>query len=120
MAYEVSGSVDEIKEPQTFASGFTKRELILTVQDGKYDQTVVFEFLQDSVSKLDDIKEGDSVSVTFDLRGRRHNDRVFNSLVGWKISVDSKAESSAPQNENPIPSFGDQVPDGELDTEPPF
>ena len=94
MAYEISGEVKEKKEPMVFPSGFSKQELIIETEDGKYPQTISLEFLKDSIAKLDNVNKGDFVSVTFDVRGREHNDRVYNSLVGWKISVDAAGESS--------------------------
>jgi hypothetical protein len=104
MEYKIAGNVKLIQEPQTFASGFTKREVIVTVESGKYPQDISVEFLQDSVSKLDAIKEGDAVSVAFDIRGREHNGRYFNSLVGWGISVEGASAVAAPKEDNdPLP-----------------
>jgi len=96
MTYDITGKVMELKEVQTFPSGFCKRELIIEVEDEKYPQTISLEWLNDNIDKLDDINVGDVVKVTFDLRGRETKGRVYNSLVGWKIQVESKAEVAAP------------------------
>ena len=85
MAYEITGKVKLIQDPQTFASGFTKREVVVTVEDGKFPQDINLEFLQDKVSLLGNLCSGQEVKVFFDIRGREHNGRYFNSLVGWKI-----------------------------------
>ncbi|MBF0471495.1 MAG: DUF3127 domain-containing protein [Gammaproteobacteria bacterium] len=58
MAYELTGKVKLLQEPQTFASGFSKREMVVTVEDGKYPQEFNLEFLQDKMSLLDDLSEG--------------------------------------------------------------
>ena len=34
MNYEMAGTVKLLQEPQTFSGGFTKREIVLSVQDG--------------------------------------------------------------------------------------
>ena len=117
MAYDITGKVKVIQEAQTFGSGFTKREIVLTVEDGKYPQDINLEFVQDSVAKLDAVNEGDTVTVTFDVRGREYNGRYFNNLVGWKINVD--AAGVAPVVDENQPRVDDEKP-GEFDTEIPF
>ncbi len=121
MAYDITGKVKLIQEAQTFASGFTKRELVVTVEDSKYPQDINLEFLKDSVSKLDGINEGDQVTVTFDIRGREYNGRYFNNLAAWKISVDAKADGE--QDRPAIPGVGEgspEAPAGEFEDDIPF
>ncbi len=36
MSYELTGKIKLIQDEQTFASGFTKREMVVTVDDGRY------------------------------------------------------------------------------------
>jgi len=125
MAYEISGEVKEKKEPMVFPSGFSKQELIIETEDGKYPQTVSLEFLKDSIAKLDNVNEGDFVCVTFDVRGREHNDRVYNSLVGWKIDVQKQADTSGSTNiddfKKELESPKDPLNDGsEFDQDVPF
>ena len=40
MAYELTGKIKLLQETQTFGSGFQKREIVLTVDDGKYPQEI--------------------------------------------------------------------------------
>ena len=94
MAYDLSGKVKLIQDKQEFASGFTKREMVVTVADDKYPQDINIEFLQDRINLLDDIAVGQDITVSFDIRGREYNGRYFNNLVGWKI----QAAENAPEN----------------------
>jgi single-strand DNA-binding protein len=87
VAYDLTGKVKLIQPVQTFDSGFTKREMVVIVQDGKYPQEINLEFVQDKVGLLDNLQVGQEVTVTFDIRGREHNGRYFNNLQGWKIST---------------------------------
>ncbi len=127
MAYDLTGKVKLIQEPQTFASGFTKREVVVTVEDGKYPQEINLEFLQDKVSLLDDLSEGQEVKISFDIRGREYNGRYFNNLVGWKIEAGEGA-AAAPAPTAPAAPAGDDRPPlpteaeapGEEDDEIPF
>lgn len=117
MAYELTGKVKVIQEQQTFESGFTKREMVVTVEDGKYPQDISLEFIQEKVALLDNISEGEEVTVSFDIRGREYNGRYFNNLQGWKVvtaSQDNSApnftESSPPPNMSAPENFDDDIP----------
>ncbi|MEH6590964.1 MAG: DUF3127 domain-containing protein [Halioglobus sp.] len=85
MAYELTGKIKLIQEAKTFDSGFTKREMVVIVEDGKYPQEINIEFVQDKTTLLDSLQPGQEVTVTFDIRGREYNGRYFNNLQGWKI-----------------------------------
>jgi len=101
MSYDVTGTVKVIGETQAFGTGdFTKRELILVVEDGKYPQEISIEFIKDAGQKLDALEVGQECTVTFDLRGREHNGRWFNSLNGWKLDAGSPPAPSAPAPED--------------------
>jgi hypothetical protein len=112
MSYELSGKVKLVQEPQTFASGFTKRGIVVTVDDGRYPQDIVLEFLQEKVGLLDAVETGQEAKVEFDIRGREHNGRYFNNLVGWNIEIvnvasDTNASEPAPAEQDYPPSWDD-------------
>jgi len=116
MAYELSGKVKLLQDPQTFQSGFTKREFVVTVEDGKYPQEICLECVQDKVSLLDNIAAGAEVKVTFDIRGREYNGRYFNNLQAWKVEASS---TTAPDAENDRPPLPTEAP-ADLDDDLPF
>ena len=95
MSYELTGKVKLILDPKTFDSGFTKREVVVTVDDGKYPQDICLEFVQDKVSLLDDVDVGEGVTVSFDIRGREYNGRYFNNLQGWRIQKQASGSGSS-------------------------
>jgi hypothetical protein len=108
MAYELSGKIKLIQDPKTFDSGFTKREMVVVVEDGKYPQEINLEFVQDKVALLDNLQPGQEVTVSFDIRGREYNGRYFNNLQGWKVEV--QGDAAAPDDEAHYPTpedFGD-------------
>lgn len=114
MAYELTGKVKLIQDPQTFNSGFTKREMVVTVEDGKYPQDINVEFVQDKVALLDSLQVGQDVTVAFDIRGREYNGRYYNNLVGWKIQTGAPASDGFDQtpayDQNAPVNFDDDVP----------
>jgi len=86
---DLKGRVKLIGETQTFDSGFTKRQLVVTT-DETYPQDVAIDFVKDKCDVLNAYKAGDSVEVGINIRGNEYNGKYYVSLQGWKIS---KAEA---------------------------
>lgn len=113
MAYELSGKIKLLQEPRTFDSGFTKREMVVIVEDGRYPQEINLEFVQDKVALLDSLQPGQAVTVTFDIRGREYNGRYFNNLQGWKVVTHGEAagdSSEEPYFPTPADFEEDDIP----------
>ena len=113
MAYELTGKIKLIQETKTFDSGFTKREMVVIVEDGKYPQEINLEFVQDKVALLDSLQPGQEVTVSFDIRGREYNGRYFNNLQGWKVvALGDEATAPPPDSHYPEPSDfdGEDIP----------
>ncbi|MDZ8119417.1 DUF3127 domain-containing protein [Pontiella agarivorans] len=114
MAYELTGKVKVILEPKTFASGFTVREFVVTVEDGKYPQDIILQVVQEKVSLLDSIQVGEEVTATFDVRGREYNGRYFNNLQAWKIESGAAApaaDDKPPVSDKDVPADFDEFED---------
>ena len=100
--HQLSGTVKEIFEEQTFGSGFNKREFVITDEAEKYPQDIKFECVKDNVALVDKLNKGDRIKVTFDIRGREYNGRYFNNLQGWKIVTAGDQASFNAQEQPPI------------------
>lgn len=86
---KVEGNIKLIGEVQTFGSGFTKRQVVITTNE-TYPQEVGIDFTKDGCAKLDSFSVGMNVSVSINIRGNEHNGKYYVSLNGWKIeTVDS-------------------------------
>lgn len=101
MSYDFTGTVKAIKPVQTFPSGFAKREAVIFSDGDRFPQNVVFEFVRERMSLLDNVNEGDRVTVSFDLRSnesKQQPGRYFLSLNAWKLvkADDAAAAASAP------------------------
>ena len=118
MAYDLTGKIKLIQDPKTFDSGFTKREMVVIVEDGKYPQEINIEFVQDKAALLDSLEPGQEVTVTFDIRGREYNGRYFNNLQGWKIEA-AQMQSMRPDDRQQPPSYTSD-PTGIVDDDIPF
>ena len=102
--YEITGKIIHIGETQTFASGFTKREIVIEESADKYPQTIKFDTVKEGCDRLDAFRLGQVVTVAFNIRGNEHNGKYYVSLQAWKVTADgqdahneSKANGYQPQ-----------------------
>ena len=84
--YEMTGTVKTIFEPMTFASGFTKREFLLTMEDD-YPQDVKFSCVKERAAQLDNVTLGERVSVAFRVRCREWQGKYFVDLEAFRIAL---------------------------------
>ena len=107
--YEYTGVVEAIGDKQTFASGFCKRDLVLTDDVGQqtqYPNHIAFTFKKDNCALLDTVKKGERAKVRFAIDGRiwhdpkTDKDKYFTDLTALKLEVlngDGSATEPVPQ-----------------------
>lgn len=86
---EISGRIKKIFDEQSFASGFRKKELVITTQE-QYPQDILIEFTQDKIDLINPLTPGDEVRISINIRGREWINpegvaKYFNSISGWRI-----------------------------------
>ena len=121
--YEASGKIKLINDTQSFASGFTKREFVVTTAHDKFPQDLKFEVVKDKCSILDTFKSGDQVTVNFDIRGNEYNGKYFVNLSCWKLQNGEESTGSNRQSEPSAakePLMSDIRNDEDFDDEIPF
>ena len=106
MDYEFTGTVKKVGDPQTFASGFLKRELIVTSEEERYPQSLAFEFAKERADLLDGVQESDRVTVRFDISSREWTSpdgtvKYFTSLRAWKLDKTDDLAASKPAASRP-------------------
>ena len=101
-SHEVTGSIKIIGETQSFDSGFTKREFVITTEE-KYEQDIKLELVKDNCSKIDSFKVGDKVAVGFNIRGNEFNDKYYVNLVAWKLSAVAGGSTAPAASEEDLP-----------------
>lgn len=90
--YTAVGQLLKLGQTEQVSEKFRKRDLILSIA-GEYPQTVAFQLTQDRCEKADTLKEGQTVTVHFNLRGREWTAadgkvKYFNTLEAWKVTTD--------------------------------
>lgn len=121
MAYKIIGRVLQVGTPQSFTSKsgnpFVKRDVVIMVR--KFDQytgepsfdefnTPKFSFMNEKCQQLDQVKIGDVVTISFDLRGRTYdkdgkteyiNDLSPFSIIPEKPTPQLQQQSAYPQSQ---------------------
>jgi hypothetical protein len=72
-----------------------KSQLCIIDTDLDFKNQVAIKFMGDKISLLDNVNEGDSVTVSCNVYSREYNGRFYNNIDGWKISSGNSKETSA-------------------------
>jgi hypothetical protein len=96
---KLKGEVVFITPTTSINDKFKKREITLKSQD-EYPQYVTFQLTQDKCDLANNLKTGEVVEVSYNLRGRKWEAqdgtiKYFNSIEAWTMSLSSKVENSA-------------------------
>jgi hypothetical protein len=104
---KVSGQVFRVSEKIVKSEKFTFKNLWLTHGD-KYPQTIEIQFNNDKCELLNNVKQGDVVTVGINLNGRLWNgqdgQKVFNTINGWSIEL-----SGQPKHEPQTQPYQERV-----------
>jgi len=112
---EVIGRIKKIFDEQSFASGFRKKEIVITTQE-QYPQDILIEFTQDKIDLLKPLSIGDEVKISINLRGREWINpegvaKYFNSIQGWRLEK-AGAESHSINQYADLPPVSHDYLDG--------
>jgi hypothetical protein len=92
MSNTLTAPVHKVLDTQTFESGFTKRVLVLKTT-GDYPQTIPFEFFKDKTALLDNLTEGQMVTVHYNLQGSEYNGKFYCNLPAWKVDTEENGSA---------------------------
>ncbi len=84
MTIEVKGHIKIIGELQTFNSGFTKIQIVVTTE-GEFPTDIPIDFLGDKTDYLQNYAEGEQVVVSANLKGSEYQGKYYLGLNAWKI-----------------------------------
>jgi hypothetical protein len=94
MAYELQGTIIEIAPTQQISDKFKKREFVVEKKEDNnngqvWTETIKFQTVQNKCELLDTLQVGDSVNVSFNIKGNKweKNGQIsyFNNLDAWRI-----------------------------------
>lgn len=108
---ELNGTIKKISPVKQVSDKFKTREFVLTVPDEKYPQHIALQCVQAKCELLDNLKVGDSVTASCNLRGKEYTTKegeikYFNSIEAWKIEKVAgqvSSPASKPEDDTDLP-----------------
>ena len=95
---EINGTIETVMKAVNVSktgSEFMKREFVVKYIEDKpeYPQLIKFELIKDRCSLADELQQGDKVTVSYNLQGRKWTspqgeDKYFTTLQAWRIVAD--------------------------------
>lgn len=115
MGYKVSGVITQIGEKKELANGAMVLDYVVeeTAENG-YKTPYGFniyktgEFTEFIDKFIEYNKVGDNVTVEFNIRGKEHNDRIYNNLSHWRCdkveqTLESMSDNNCSEGDDPLP-----------------
>ena len=106
MSFETTGKLIEVYPITTISDKFKKREFVIEQSETKngfdFKDYVKFQVTQDKCSLPDQVKIGETVKVSFNLRGRKWekdgNVNYFTNLEAWKLESAGSGRQASTDN----------------------
>jgi hypothetical protein len=94
----LTGTLKNKSTVKQVSDNFSKIDFVVTDENTQYPQHVSFQAGNQKTALLDNVNEGDKITVSFNLRGREWTSpqgevKYFNTLEAWKIEVVDKGTS---------------------------
>lgn len=133
MSYELTGRLIEIFDVEQPTPTFRKREFVVQTEEDRngrqFFEDIKFQLIQDKVEILDRLQKNQSVTVHFDIKGKRweRDGRVsyFTNLQAWRVEPAGAgaADPVGGQGIDPDPGFptmDDAPPADDVSDDLPF
>jgi hypothetical protein len=104
MSFEITGKLHKKFDTEKKTETFQAREFVILVEEGNYPQYVKFQLTQDRCSLVDSFDEGQSIKVSFDLRGREWQGKYFTNLNAWRIQQPDQQAEGQSFSDDPFPA----------------
>ncbi len=105
MALELTGKLIEKFDEQQISASFKKREFVIETNENNFTEQIKFELVQDRTDIIDPYKIGEELKVSFNLKGRKWQDKYFVNVQAWRVE-----RAQASNNGNYPPDMPDDLP----------
>lgn len=113
MNLEITGTVKKIMPEVTGEGKFgkwVKQDFVIETKD-QFPKKICFSAWGDKADAIKNIKEGETVTVSFNPESREYNERWYTDLRAWKISKGGSTTSAPTNKQDAPPAFTeDDIP----------
>lgn len=105
MSFTLTATIVHVFDTKQISDTFQIREFVVRT-DGEYPEEPKFQIAQDKCKLLDNLKQGDVVTLQFNLRGKRYEKKTggadwFTSLSVWRIDTAVSSTTTKQAQEKP-------------------
>lgn len=98
---KISGQIIHIGQLEVMSEKFKKREFVIQTE-GKFPQEIQVQVTQDRCDLLNNLKHGDIIDASINIRGRSWTSKEgvkkwFNSIEAWSINYGNSSGTSFEQ-----------------------
>lgn len=105
MALELTGKIIKLMNPvngEGKNGPWKKQEFVIEFNEGQYPRKVCLSAWGDKIEALNRYKEGDNITVGFNVESREYNERWYTDLRAWRIgSAQNTPQSNDPYTQQP-------------------
>lgn len=102
MTFKQIGRVELVSNTEVVTDKFRKRDFVIAThaETDSYPNYVKFQLVQDRTDLVDNIRQGELVEVSFDLRGREHNGNYYTNIQAWRVEkLEQGANNQQPETQ---------------------
>ena len=88
--FQITGTIFEIDEKQSFSSGFCVRKLILLTDDYN-PEPITFQFLNSKIDLLNDVRLLEKVCISFRLQGQSWKGKYITNIIANDLKRDAQS-----------------------------
>ncbi len=117
MSLEITGTLKKIMTEVTGEGKFgkwVKQDFVIETKD-EYPKKICFSAWGDKTDALKQVKEGETISVSFNPESREYNERWYTDLRAWKIVKAGSGSAPTPKDAPPEFTEADIPPPDEED-----
>jgi hypothetical protein len=104
---QITGTVKNILPVEIVGQNNTPKQTFVIETDGNYPKLVAFQTWKDMTKMSDNLAEGETVTVHFDVQSREYKEKYYTDLKAWKIDVDG----ASPKQPEPDPILEPEIDD---------
>jgi len=123
MSLEVSGKVFVVLPEQTGQGKngpWVKQDFVIETEE-QFPKKACFSVWGDKVSELKNLKQGEQITVGFNIESREFNNKWYTDLRAWKISKSATTAKSSAKIPDDLPPIGENdIPMEEEGDDLPF
>lgn len=85
----MTGTIEKIGQKEIKSEKLTVREIVIRTGTDQFPELVPMQLKNDKCSLVDMANVGDSIEVSFNIRGREWNGKYFTNLEAWQVTIQS-------------------------------